>query len=281
MIRKALGSGPVLVQVPRAGGAQGLVCISCGHVARCPHCGGAVRPDRQGQPRCRLCHREFVSCESCDGAEFVPVGAGSRSSAEQLQKAFPRVPVVPSDAQTGVVSEVTEGIVVATPGAEPSAPGGYAGLLILDTEVLLALPGLRAREEAVRRWLAAIAHTAPDAPTLIVAPQGLEVVQALVRNDVAAFAQTERADRAAAHMPPAYRCVRLRGTLPAVESWLADFDGDILGPLETGAGAQALLISPLPGTKMLRRVKTIQATRSKAGEPVVEHRVDPVDLGET
>ena len=30
---------------------------------------------------------------------------------------------------------------------------------------------------------------------------------------------------------------------------------------------------------MLRRVQSIQAARSKAGEPVVEVRVDPLDLG--
>ncbi len=280
MLRKALENGPVLVQVPRVGGAQGLVCSGCGHVARCPRCGGGVRPDRQGQPRCRLCHQVFIKCGSCEGTQFVPVGAGSQRSAEELQKAFARVPVARSDAQSGVLAEVTEGIVVATPGAEPAAPGGYAGLLILDTEVLLALPGLRAREEAVRRWLAAIAQTAAFAPTLIVAPQDLEVVQALVRNDVAAFAETERAERAAAHMSPAYRCVRLRAALPDIESWLDGYTGEVFGPLETTSGAQALLISALPGKQMLRQVKAIQKARSKAGLPVVEHRVDPVDLGD-
>lgn len=282
MIRKALEAGPVLVQVPRLGGAQGLVCADCGHVARCARCGGGVRPDRRGQPRCRLCHQEFVTCASCAGTEFVPVGAGSGRSAEELRKAFPQIPVVRSDAESGVRASVDldRGLVVATPGAEPDVPGGYAGLLILDTEVLLAVPGLRAREEAVRRWLAAIAHTASTASTLIVAPQDLEVVQALVRNDIAAFAQAERTERAAAQMPPAYRCVRLRGPLPAIEAWLAAYDGAVLGPLDTTSGAEAFLISPLPGTAMLRQVKAIQAARSKAGEPVVEHRVDPVDLGE-
>lgn len=282
MVRAALEKGPVLVQVPRVGGAQGLICTSCGHVARCPRCGGGVRPDRQGQPRCRLCHEVFATCGSCAGTEFVPVGAGSRRSAQELQKAFPEVPVVRSDAESGVQSHVDleRGLVVATPGAEPSVAGGYAGLLILDTEVLLALPGLRAREQAVRRWLSAIAHTAPDAPTLLVAPQDLEVVQALVRNDLAAFAETERGEREAAGMPPAYRCVRLRGPLAAVENWLGEYDGDVLGPLDTTVGAEALLISALPGTAMLRQVKAIQMARSKAGDPVVEHRVDPVDLGE-
>ncbi len=281
MIRKALESGVVLVQVPRVGGVQGLVCRSCGHVARCARCGGGVRPDRQGQPRCRLCHQAFDECADCGGREFLGVGAGSVRSAEELQKAFHQVPVIRSDAQAGVLStvDVERGIVVATPGAEPTVARGYSGLLILDTEVLLAVPSLRAREEAVRRWLAAIARTAVGAPTLLVAPQDLEVVQALVRNDLAAFAETERAERAAAHMPPTYRCVRLRGEPAALDAWLNGFDGEVLGPLETTSGATALLIAALPGTAMLRRVQSIQAARSKAGEPVVEVRVDPLDLG--
>lgn len=282
MLRNAVEQGVALVQVPRVGGAQGLVCESCGHVARCAVCGGGVRPDRQGTPRCRLCHTVFAACGSCGAADFTPVGAGSRRSAEELQKAFPRVPVLRSDAESGVLSDVAvnHGIVVATPGAEPPVAGGYSGLLILDTEVLLSRASLRAREEAVRRWAAAVACTAVDAPTLIVAPQDLPAVQALVRNDLGAFAMAERDERAAAHMPPAYRCVRLRGESAAVTAWLEGYEGDVLGPLETTAGAVALLVAALPGTAMLREVKRIQVERSKAGEPVVEVRVDPVDLGD-
>ena len=279
VLRKGLESGVVLVQVPRVGGAQGLVCQACGHVARCGRCGGGVRPDRQGTARCRLCHQVFDTCESCAGREFVGVGAGSQRSADELQRAFPGVAVLRSDAQSGVLEaiDVERGIVVATPGAEP--PGQYSALLILDTEVLLAVPGLRAREEAVRRWLAAIARTAPEAPTMIVAPQDLPAVQALVRNDPGSFAQTERAEREAAHMPPAFRCVRMRGESAAVASWIEAYGADVLGPLETTAGAEALILVPRPGTATLRRVQEIQAARSKAGEPVVEVRVDPVDLG--
>lgn len=207
------------------------------------------------------------------------MGAGSQRSADELQRAFPGIPVLRSDAQSGVLEaiDVERGIVVATPGAEP--PGQYSALLILDTEVLLAVPGLRAREEAVRRWLAAIARTAPEAPTMIVAPQDLPAVQALVRNDPGSFAQTERAEREAAHMPPAFRCVRMRGESAAVASWIEAYGADVLGPLETTAGAEALILVPRPGTATLRRVQEIQAARSKAGEPVVEVRVDPVDLG--
>lgn len=283
VLRAGLESGPVLVQVPRVGGAAGLICSSCRNVARCPTCGGAVRPDRSGQPRCRLCHAVFEICAQCGHREFMPIGSGSGRSTEQLQQAFPAVPVLRSDAESGVLDEVgtAPAIVVATPGAEPPVPGGYRALLILDPEVLLARSGLRAREEAARRWLAAIALTASDASTLIVAAQDVPVVQALVRNDVAGLAEAERADRADAHMPPAYRCVRLRGQHAALESWLESYQGQVLGPLDTGEGSQALLVAPhRRSAAMLSAVQAIASQRSRAGDPVVEVRVDPVDLGD-
>lgn len=284
LLRSALESGVALVQVPRSGGATGLLCEACGHVVRCSRCGGGVRPDRQGRARCKLCHEVAAACLSCGGTQFLGIGAGARSSADQLRQAFPGVPVVRSDAEAGVLDtvEIDRGIVVATPGAEPDVAGGYAGLLVLDTEVLLSRGSLRAREEAARRWMAAIAKTADSATSMLVAPQDLAVVQALVRNDLAAFAETERVERAAAHMPPAWRCVRLRGAPAAVEDWLDGFEGDVLGPLETTQGSQALLLAPLgQASGLLRQVQQIQTRRSMAGDAVVEVRVDPVDLGDS
>lgn len=283
LLRSALADGPVLVQVPRSGGAAGLICQECGHAIRCPTCAGGARPDRSGIPRCRLCHEPVTACGSCGGQRFVAVGAGSRRSAEELQKAFPEVPVVRSDAESGVLGEVAADpvLVVATPGAEPRAPGGFAALLILDTEVLLARSALRAREEAARRWMAAVARTAPGATTMLVAPQDLDVVQAMVRNDLGALAAAERAERQAAHLPPVFRCVRLRGPREAVSEWLGDYDGELLGPLDTVQGSEVLLLAPHDRAgALLRHVKQVQARRSKAGLQPVEIRVDPVDLGE-
>ena len=45
---------------------------------------------------------------------------------------------------------------VATPGAEPVAEGGYAAVVLLDTWMLLARADLRAAEEALRRWSNAV-----------------------------------------------------------------------------------------------------------------------------
>ena len=54
-------------------------------------------------------------------------------------------------------------LVVATPGAEPVAEGGYGAVLLLDTWALLTRADLRAGEETLRRWLAAAALARPAA----------------------------------------------------------------------------------------------------------------------
>ena len=54
---------------------------------------------------------------------------------------------------------------VATPGAEPPADGGYAGAVLLDTALLLLRPDLRAAEEALRRWLNVVALVRSGAAT--------------------------------------------------------------------------------------------------------------------
>ena len=95
----------------------------------------------------------------------------------------------------------TPALVIATPGAEPVADGGYAACLLLDAWASLDRPTLDAGEEALRRWLAAGALTRGrgrgqlvlcGAPTHTTLP----VVEALVRWDPAWFAGRELAERA-------------------------------------------------------------------------------------
>ena len=83
---------------------------------------------------------------------------GERRTAEELGRAFPQTPVVQSSGDHPVSEVGAEpALVLATPGVEPIAADGYAAALLLDAELLLARADLRAAEEALRRWLAAVA----------------------------------------------------------------------------------------------------------------------------
>jgi primosomal protein N' (replication factor Y) len=181
-------------------------------------------------------------------------------------------------------------LVVATPGAEPMTPGGYAAALLLDGDALLARPGLRAVEEALRRWLraAALVRPGPDGgAVVVVADAAAPAVQALVRWDPAGHAARELADRATLGFPPVARAIEITGAADDLEELLGLADlpeqAKVLGPVaaRTKDHLQVVLLAPRPAaSKLTAAVKTAQGVRAarRSGGPV-RVRVDPVDLG--
>ncbi|HVU71969.1 MAG TPA: primosome assembly protein PriA, partial [Mycobacteriales bacterium] len=176
-------------------------------------------------------------CPSCGGSELVPRTAGQARTAEELGRAFPGVAVRQSGGDH-VLADVPAGpaLVVATPGAEPVAPApGYGAALLLDGWALLARPDLRAGEEALRRWSAAVALVASDGEVLVVAPDDVPPVQALVRGDPLGHAEREATERAALGFPPAVRIAAIDGPADAVAALLARValppGHEVLGPV--------------------------------------------------
>ena len=111
-------------------------------------------------------------------------------------------------------------LVVATPGAEPPADGGYGAALLLDGWALLARPDLRAAEEAFRRWSNAAALVRSDGQVVVGAEASIPAVQALVRWDAVGHAARELAERAELGFPPAVRMASLAGAAGAVAETL-------------------------------------------------------------
>ena len=140
---------------------------------------------------------------------------GEQRTAEELGRAFPQVPVRTS-AGDRVLATVDDrpSVVVATPGAEPVAEGGYACVVLLDTWLMLGRTDLRTGEEALRRWFAAAALARPadhGGRVVAVGEPSDPALQALVRWDPAGYAGRELEDRQSAHLPPASRLATLTG----------------------------------------------------------------------
>ncbi|MGH3380618.1 MAG: primosomal protein N', partial [Actinoallomurus sp.] len=185
--RQGLEHGPVLVQVPRRGYVPALACSRCRGPARCSECEGPLSlRSSHAAPYCRWCGRiaGAWACPECGGRQVRAVVVGARRTAEELGRAFPGIPVRTSG-RDGVLADVTgePALVVATPGAEPVAEGGYAAALLLDGWVLLGRADLRAGEEALRRWMNAAALVRPRGPVIVLADGSLTPVQALIRWD--------------------------------------------------------------------------------------------------
>jgi len=290
--REGLLTGPVLVQVARAGYLPALACASCRSPARCARCHGPLGTSGAGGPlRCGWCGTVELAfrCPVCSGTRLRARSVGARRTAEELGRAFPGVPVVTSG-RDGVraTTGAEPSLVVSTPGAEPLASGGYAAALLLDGDLHLSRPSMRAGEEALRRWLGAAALVRPKHPVVLVADGLAAPVQALVRWDPVGFAARELADRRAAKLPPAVPVAELDGAA-------SDLD-DLLSLLSLPRGAEVL--GPMPASGDASRARALVRTTAGAGRDLsralqeasgvrsaakrgghVRVRVDPVDLG--
>ena len=300
--RAALATGPVLFQVPRRGYLAAVACQRCGARLRCRACAGPVAlagPD--APPRCGWCGaRAGRSCPACGADRLRALVTGASRTAEELGRAFPGVPVLTSSGPD-VLAEVpaSASVVIATPGAEPLAAGGYAAAILLDSWALLGRPSLRAAEEALRRWMnaAALVRPGPDGGTVVLAADpGVPAVQALIRWDARTHAERELAERAELRFPPAVRIAALTGPLAAVRGLLGSVvlpaGADVLGPVpephvaasdptdQAGELVRFLVRAPAPaGTALavaLRRGLAGRTARKDQG--LVRLRLDPAEL---
>lgn len=304
--RSALeAKAPVLVQVPRRGYVPSLACGRCRAIARCRHCTGPMAlTDRGRGAMCRWCGRVDPSlrCARCGSDAVRAVVVGARRTAEELGRAFPGTPVVTS-AGDAIVSQVPArpALVVATPGAEPCAAGGYGAALLLDTWALLGRQDLRAAEDALWRWMNAAALVRPRGEggvVTVVAESALPTVQSLIRWDPVGHADAELAARAEVGLPPSVHIAALDGTAAAVSALLDEArlpdQAELLGPVDLPAGARrpAGIAADAVVTRMLVRVRREDGLRlaaalrgavgvlsaRQAHEPV-RVQIDPLHIG--
>ncbi|TDE92812.1 hypothetical protein EXU48_13175 [Occultella glacieicola] len=303
LARRALARGPVLVQVPRAGYLPVVACARCRTPARCGHCHGPLRLDRpDAPPQCRWCGRHATAwaCGACGATAVRAMRTGAGRTAEELGRAFPGVPVTVSGRDGGVQDRVpgSPRLVVATPGAEPPADGGYAAALLLDAALVSNRPELSAGVESLRRWLraAALVRSSGDGGEVMILGQGAPVpVQALVRWDPVGHAGRELGERQDLAFPPLVRLATLTGGSAALASMMRHLrlpaDAEVLGPVpvedQAGmkeAGDEEILrtlvrIDRRAGDDLSVALAQAQAVRSARKEPgVVRVRVDPDQL---
>ncbi len=249
--RTALEAGrPVLVQVPRRGYVPALACARCRTIARCRHCTGPLSlPERDAAGAvCRWCARvePALRCARCGSDAVRAVVVGARRTAEELGRAFAGTAVITSGGEAMVTDVPGEpAVVVATPGAEPVAAGGYGAALLLDGWALLGRQDLRASEDALRRWMAAttLVRSRDDGGIVaVVAESSIPTVQALIRWDPVGHAEAELDARSEVGLPPAVHIAAVDGVPAAVNALIENAqlpnNADVLGPVELPSGAR-------------------------------------------
>lgn len=287
-IRDAVQTGPVLVQTPRQGYVSALACERCRTPARCAACQGPLTlTGPTAPPTCRWCGVEDPAwaCAECGHRGLRAPVLGEARTAEELGRSLPGVRVR-SSAGGSVLTTVSAAkqVVVATPGAEPVAEGGYAAVVLLDTWLLLSRIDLRAGEEALRRWANAAALARPGGRVVAVGDPAHPTLQALVRWDPAGHADRETEERIAAHLPPASRLATITGDPGAVDDAMtllaAPPTAEVLGPVDLAEGESRVVVRVprAEGLALSRSLGELQRVRSARKLDAVRVQVDPPTL---
>ncbi len=276
-------TGPVLIQVPRRGYRSALSCNDCREPARCKDCEGPLVQQRADAPLvCRWCAKPDSPwrCSNCQGVNLRSPVIGQLRTAEEFAAAFSDRAIVTSGGDQ-VLSEIPAAenqLVLATPGAEPTVPHGYALVVLLDTWLMLGRDDVRVVEESYRRWFNALALAAYGASAVAVGDPS--TLQGLVRADPAGVAVRELAERAQTHLPPVGRLAAIDGP-PQVVEQLANGDWpsfvDVLGPVPADQGKERLIlrVPRREGMALAKVLKDLAAERSAAKETGVRIQIDP------
>ncbi|MEV5965430.1 primosomal protein N' [Kribbella sp. NPDC051952] len=292
--RDGLRSGPVLVQVPRAGYLPSLVCQTCRAPSRCSTCGGTLRrTGGSGPASCSVCGRPATDhrCPECGDTRMRAAVVGARRTAEELGRAFPGV-LVRTSGGDNMLDDVPDkpALIVTTPGAEPVAEGGYSAALLLDTWLMLARQDLRAPEEAVRRWFNAAALVRPSGTVILVGDPSALPLQAVVRWSPEGYATREIEERRSARLAPAAKLAELTGPSEAVADLISRLREllpttsglEVLGPVDLDdETVRAVVRTPRAhGQALVRALKEAQSTRAAKKNPgSVRTQVDPPSFG--
>ncbi|MDO5048351.1 MAG: primosomal protein N' [Actinomycetaceae bacterium] len=296
-IRDSLQRGPVLVHVPSRGWVSVIVCDRCGELGRCHHCHGPLRASARGQLTCSWCSRPQVNwrCHNCASTVWRSTRVGSARTAEEFGRALPRVLIETSDAEHQVIDELKRdtGLVIATPGAEPISPSGYAAAVVLDASAILGRPELWAPEEAMRRWMNVLGLVRPDGQMIVVGVRDSSVGQALVRRDPWDYASRLLDEREVLGFFPAKSIVAIDGDRADVEAFTAQMQVpsrcEFLGmaprvgrDVQKSMGknpVRAIYRCPWDAApSLIDSVKATQIERSLKREGLVSVRVNPEQL---
>lgn len=289
LIATSLESGPVLIHVPRRGYVPVVSCESCGQVARCTNCHGPIQLRSGGQvPQCTWCAalQGNWRCAHCQASKLRARRIGSSRTAEELGRAFPETPVLVSASDEEIIAEIDgqPRLVIATPGAEPRADGGYQALVILDSHATTSHPHIDSTSEALRRWLYSASLVKPQGQVLVTGLGDPVPIQALVRWDPIGFTEREFSERIELKFPPTVRMARIEGEQSSVEA-AAKFLGphaEIVGVFHQPDGGKSRLLVRVPlqeSDRLTTQIQYLQAARSaKKTADVLQITLDPISL---
>ena len=220
LAKQALREGTLLVLLPRKGVSSAIFCASCGERLKCG-CGGFVWEPTEGNFACRLCAKPHIACPACRSNSLRRGRSGSTRTTSEIGKMFAGAKIYEATGdKTLELKSLRNQVVVATPGSAPRLPGGYAGLVILDTDIWLSAQHLRAEQIAIRDWFEAVELLNPEG-RVIFSGLGSQLGKPLCLGQLREIARAGYLEAKQLGLPPSVRVAQLSGDKPTVSNCLA------------------------------------------------------------
>ncbi|MDX2245014.1 MAG: primosomal protein N' [Leptolyngbyaceae cyanobacterium bins.302] len=224
--------------VPRRGHSTFVSCRSCGYVVTCPHCDVSLtyhQPQADSVPllRCHYCNylqSQPKTCPSCDSGYFKHFGSGTQRVMQELGMLFPSLRVLRFDSDTtrakgahrSLLTRFAEGDADVLVGTQMLTKGidlpqvTLVGIVAADGLLHLADYAASERTFQVLTQVAGRCGRGDRPGRVMLQTYSPEnpVIQAVQRQDYAAFVQAELHQRSQLRYPPYGRLVLLRFASP-------------------------------------------------------------------
>ena len=293
-IRSALKAGPVLFISPSRGYAQAISCSKCRNVAHC-ECGGKLsQPNAKKPIQCVHCMRPYPEwrCSWCQNPTPYLLSRGAERHMYEIGAAFPGVNIQESNGDHLIdVRSERSGICVATPGAIPFQPGGYALVVLLQGDSFIFQSDLRAIERVREVLFSAASLTSGKGKVLLVLNTDSSIVSAIGAWNPMLAIQSELRERDDVHLPPFTRAITLdidsedsaqlaRALEQAKENGLLPKTTSISNISEPSKGRSRILLrsSLEEGHQLVQTIHEFQKKRSLAKKKLASLRIDPYSL---
>jgi primosomal protein N' (replication factor Y) len=225
LIRESLEVGPVLILLPRKGNSATVYCGGCDARLKCANCGGPIWEPQDGQFRCRVCSGSSYSCLECGSSQFRRGRTGSHRTASEFGKSFPSVAITEAtgDHKPSRIRDSKQ-LVIATPGSAPRVPSGYSAVVIVDPDVWLATPSLKAEQKAIRDWMEAI-ELLSDNGRAHISGISQELGSAIALGQHRQLANAALRDLGQLQLPPVSRTVSIESDAATISTLLDELVG--------------------------------------------------------
>lgn len=278
-IRDGLKNGVVAVQVATKDYSALVICKTCRTRPTC-QCGFQLKMAGKDLFACAVCgfSASEWKCNFCGGKEKLLLSRGARRIEEELGKAFPSTPIYLSTADKEIETAPNDGIVIATPGMEPRG-GKFSALVLLDGELQINRPTLRAEERLMENWFSLLSSVREDAPVFIDLNHNNPITQAITAENPLRLAKSLLSERKRAKLPPWYRIVIIEGEeLGAIQEQLKLQFPNIEVSKSKNSHKYVLRIPVEDSDQVIQGIHAFVKYRSASRKALVSVQIDPYDL---